>query len=148
MNKSWDTILQVLFVLGLLMVGGLFYLTRLAPLQANDQNHQVVDPYAEFTSAFQYEQEEQRLNTQIKVLKADYASNLEVYLQEKMRINSSVSSELEKREKLTVLESLYSQEFFQHKLDLIDEQQKELAHLLDQKCLKFCTYLDLPGDLG
>lgn len=147
MNKSWDTILQILFVIGLLMVAGLFYFTRLSPLQAGDQSNDVIDPYQQFTSAFQFEQEEERLNTQIKVLKSDYASNLEVYLQEKMKISSGELSELEKREKLTVLSNLYNQNFFQHKLDLIDEQQRKLADLLDKKCLKFCTYQDLPGGL-
>ncbi len=146
MNKNWDFTLQVLFVLGLVGLAAGFYVTRLAPLRADNPNNQPIEPYAQFDSAFQFEQEEQRIITQIKVLKADYASNLAVFLEEKAKLETSVTlSDLEKREKLTVLKQIYSNVFFQHKLDLIDEQNLKLNELLKRKCLKFCTYQDLPN---
>lgn len=146
MNKNWDLSLQVLFVVGLLLLVVGFYFTRISPLQAGGEGNKVVDPYSGYSMAFQFEQEEQRINTQIKVLKADYASNLAVFLEQKKQIEgNSILSELEKREKMAVLVQIYSQDFFQHKLDLIDEQQVKLKDLLAKKCLKFCTYEDLPG---
>lgn len=146
MNKSWDLTLQFLFGIGLIVLAGLFYLTRLAPLRAGDQDNQPVEPYAVYTSVYQFEQEERRLVTSIKVRKSDYASDLAVFIQEKLKLEQMNGlSELEKREKMKVLEDLYSAAYFQRKLDLIDQEQRQLEHLLSVKCAKFCTYQDLPG---
>jgi hypothetical protein len=146
MSKNWDLTLQFLFGIGLIVLAGLFYLTRLAPLRADNPNNQPVDPYALYTSVYQFEQEERRLITSIKVRKSDYASDLAVFIQEKLKLEQMNGlSELEKREKMKVLEELYSAVYFQRKLDLIDEEQLQLDNLLKVKCLKYCTYEDLPG---
>jgi|GEM_PF-4146094 len=148
MNKNWDLTLQFLFVVGLIVLAGVFYLTRLVPLRAGNRDNQPIEPYAVYTSVYQFEQEERRLITSIKVRKSDYASDLAVYIQEKARLDQMYGlSELEKREKMKVLEELYSAGYFQRKLDLIDQEQEQLEHLLVMKCAKFCTYQDLPGVL-
>jgi hypothetical protein len=147
MNKSWDLTLQFLFILGLIVLTGLFYVTRLAPSRAGSEQV-ITDPYLEYTSVYQFEQEENRLLTRIKVLKADYASDLSVYLSEKADLERNAGlSELEKREKQAILDELYSNHYFQRKLESIDQENGQLEHLLEVKCSKYCVYGDLPSDL-
>lgn len=148
MNKNWDLTLQFLFVVGLVLLAGAFYLTRLAPSRAGGEIDEMIDPYQLFSSVYQFEQEENRLETKIKVLKADYASDLSVFLSEKAQLDASQGlSQLEKREKLKVLEELYSTAYFQRKLDLIDQELRTLERLRQLKCAKYCLYQDLPNDL-
>lgn len=146
MNKNWDFPLQIVFVLGMLLIGAVFYMTRLLPSRADDNSGKQIDPYAVYSSVYQFEQEQVRLETQIKVLKADYASNLMVYIGQRGSVQSAQElPELEKREKLAVLDQIYGKDFFQRKLDLIEEQKVKLEDLLQKKCLKYCSYQDLPG---
>lgn len=150
MRRNWDTTLQVVFVLGLMALAALFYLTRISNLRADDVDRLPLDPYAVYDSVYQFEQEERRLQTVIAGRKADYASAVATFIQEKasvMRVEGL--STLEKREKMEVLEALYTENYFQRKLDLIDQEQLQLKRLLQLKCAKFCVYQDLPvGDVG
>jgi hypothetical protein len=147
MNRLGDTLLQIIFVGGLMLIIITFYFTRMAGLHANDQfSGQNNDPYANLVSAYQFEQEENRILTRINILKADYASDLMVYKSEKKKLDQSNNySTLEKREKLKVLDGLYSKEYFDRKIDLIDQEQAGLEALREAKCLKYCLYEDLPG---
>jgi hypothetical protein len=148
MNRIGDNLLQVIFVGGLVLIVITLYFTRMAGLNANDQlsNKGRGTEYENYVSAFQFEQEEKQILTRLDILKADYASDLLVYKNEKSKLeNSDQLSETEKREKLTVLDGIYSQEYFARKIELIDEENLKLQTLRTAKCRKFCVYQDLPA---
>jgi hypothetical protein len=149
LGRLGDHILQVVFVGALVLVVLTFYFSRIASLQANDQiNNGQNIPYSDLVTVYQYEQEEKNILTQIKILKADYASAINLYQTERLKVETSLElSELEKREKLQVLENKYSKQYFSRKLDLLDESQSKLALMREAKCAKFCLYLDLPVGL-
>jgi len=132
------------------MVALTFYFSRLNGLQANDQlSNRANDPYAGLVTVYQYEQQEKSLLEQINILKADYAGSVQAYQVERTKVEQSKElSDLEKREKLQVLESIYSDQFFARKLDLLSESQNKLDQLRQAKCEKFCIYQDLPGGLA
>lgn len=147
MNKIADSLLQIVFVGALVMVALTLYFTRIVNLRAGEQDLvPAVTGYEAFTSAFQFEREEQRIQTKIAILKAEYASDLIVYKQEKalIEVNEKLS-DLEKREKNQILNGIYSTAYFERKLGLIDEQLAELNKLGEAKCRKYCTYQDLPA---
>ncbi len=149
MNRLGDTLLQIIFVGGLALIIITFYFTRMAGIQANDQlAGENRTPFSGLVSVYQFEQEEQKIQTRINILKADYASDLMVYRSEKQKISQSDDlSPLEKREKTAVIEGIYSKEYFDRKIGLIDQEQAVLAELRRVKCLKYCLYEDLPDGI-
>lgn len=149
MERISDFTLQAIFVAGLIIIGLAIYFTRIIGLQAGDELVRgIEDPYDSYVSVYQFEQEEKQIETAITILKADYASDLMVYTQELDEIQKSGDySELEKREKIRVLENIYSEKFFRRKMELIEEKQTVLKVLQEAKCQKFCVYEDLPVDL-
>jgi len=152
MRKSFDTFLQFVFFAGILLIFVFLYLTRIVHIRADDVNKfgsdmNVEIQYASLNTVYQFEQEEKKLITRINILKADYASSVINYANEKNKIlESAVLSELEKREKLLSLESIYLNYSFERKLDLIAQENALLERLRGVKCEKFCVYRDLPAD--
>jgi hypothetical protein len=149
MNKLADFTLQAIFVGGIVIIALAIYFTRIVSIQAGDpQTNQHVGPYDNFVSAYQFEQEEKKILTKISVLKVDYASDLMVFKDEVEKIKTSFAlSQLEKREKLYVLDAIYSNQYFQRKSDLIGQEQAVLTTLRDAKCQKYCVFQDLPSDV-
>jgi hypothetical protein len=141
LDKLW----QLVFAAGIAVLILLFYLTRIAPISANgdlkEQNYQ------QYKTAYEFEQEEQKLVARINALKSEYAAVLFIYKKELESIENSQYSLLEIREKKALLNQIYSDDFFQKKLDLIDEEKKKLDLLLSEKCRIFCVIDDLPDDL-
>lgn len=138
-----DLFLQVLFVFGLIVIIAVFYFNRIDNLKADEEN---VTSYGfeNLQTAFQFEQEELKIEARLKLLRVDYASSLTLYRSQLTRINASLEySELEKREKLKVLNDLYSQQFFDRKGALIEQENLSLENLQRLKCAKFCTSEDL-----
>ncbi len=147
MDRTKDNILQIVFVGALVAVALLFYFTRIAGLKAGDQvSSPTVLKYETFAGVYQFEQEERKIQTRIEMLKAEYASDLIVFQSERRQIEKLKDlSDLEKREKQEILKQIYSDQYFQRKIDLIEEQLLELDSLRQAKCRKFCVYQDLPG---
>lgn len=144
MERKIDTFLQIFFVLALVVVVLMFYLGRVVRTGAVNKGGE--SSYEAYVSAFQFEQEESKLRSRIRLLQSDYAQSLVVYRSELMNINDFGGySELEKREKIRILEQVYSPDFFQKKLDLLDEENAKLTKLLTRKCQVFCVSSDLPG---
>lgn len=141
LDKLW----QLVFAAGIAVLILLFYLTRIAPISANgdlkEQNYQ------QYKTAYEFEQEEQKLVARINALKSEYAAVLFIYKNELESVENSQYSHLEIREKKALLNQIYSDDFFQKKLDLIDEEKKKLDLLLNEKCRIFCVIDDLPDDL-
>lgn len=140
-ESNWDRLWQIIFVAGLLLLALAFYWTRVAKLNAETDNQEM--PYSNYKTAFQFEQEEQKIKARVVALKAEYATLLVLYKSELDRVKSFGYSELETREKLKALKELYSDDFFQKKLDLLDEENSKLMRLLVEKCKVFCTSDDL-----
>jgi hypothetical protein len=138
-----DLFLQVLFVLGLILVVVVFYFTRIGNLKADDKNVNTFG-FENLQTAFQFEQEELKIMARIKMLRVDYANDLMLYRSLLAKINASTDySDLEKREKLKVLNDLYSQEYFDRKEASIEQENLSLENLERLKCAKFCTSEDL-----
>ncbi len=156
MGRLLDTFLQLLFVAGIIVVVLLLYFTRIAPLRADNaadgltNEARAGEQYADLQTVYQFEQEERRLRTRIGLLRAEYAAAVTDYAGERKLIESSaLISELEKREKLSVLQSVYPDSYFARKLELIDQEQAQLELLLSEKCKKYCLPDDLPaGPVG
>lgn len=141
--KWGDLFLQALFVLGLILVVVVFYFSRIGNLKAEDKNVTSFG-FENLQTAYQFEQEELKIEARIKALKADYANDLVLYRSQLNKIEAAVDySELEKREKLKVLHDLYSQEYFDRKEALIEQENLNLENLERLKCAKFCTSEDL-----
>jgi len=142
-NKWGDLFLQVIFVLGLILVIVVFYFSRIGNLKAVDKNVNSFG-FENLQTAFQFEQEQLKIEARIKVLKADYAGDLVLYRSQLAKIDASMDySDLEKREKLKVLNDLYSQKYFDRKEALIEQENLSLENLQRLKCAKFCTSEDL-----
>ncbi len=144
MQKYQDLVLQLIFTVALLGVVFLMINLHQKPLQAVEEKD-LFNNYSNFQTIYQFEQEEDKLKMQINNLKIDYANSVNNYLKSKEKLESLNLSTLEYREKLNQLDQIYSSQYFQKKLDLIDEQQKILSNLLEYKCQKYCTYQDLPS---
>jgi hypothetical protein len=150
MEKRSDVILQLVFVTGLLLVLLMIYFTRIAPSRAGEEvaktyQDNVAMQYADLQNVYQFEQEERRLLTRIELLRADYAAAVIDYRQEREKIElSGQLSSLEKRERMAALEKIYSQSYFDRKMELIEQEQSLLDRLRQLKCDKFCSYEDLP----
>lgn len=149
MERITDFTLQAIFVAGLIIIGLAIYSTRIIGLQARVEGQGNPEgPYDNYVSVYQFEQEEKQIETAVTILKTEYASDLIVYKNELKEINASRDySELEKREKIKVLENIYSAKYFRRKLELIEEKQAILEALREAKCQKFCVYEDLPDGL-
>lgn len=150
MEKRSDVILQLVFVTGLLLVLLMIYFTRIAPSRAGEQAAETIQDnlamqYADLENVYQFEQEERRLLTRIELLRADYAAAVIDYRQEREKIELSEQlSSLEKRERMTALENIYPQSYFDRKMKLVEAEQSLLERLRQIKCDKFCSYEDLP----
>lgn len=144
MQKYQDLVLQLIFTIALLGVVFLMINLRQKPLQAVEEKNSF-NNYSNFQTIYQFEQEEDKLKMQINNLKIDYANSVNNYLKAQENLNSLNLSTLEYREKLNQLNQIYNSQYFQKKIDLIDEQQKILNNLMEYKCQKYCTYQDLPN---
>lgn len=149
MKRFADSFLQLIFVFGVIIVIMIIYFTRISGIRANDEQQKVNDgAYADFQTFYQFQQEEIRLNSKLAILKAEYAADVNVYQRELQKVQSSADlTELEKREKIELLQEIYSNSYFDRKLALIDQEKAVLEYLLDTKCQKFCVYQDLPESI-
>lgn len=140
-ESNWDRFWQIIFVAGIILLIFAFYWTRIVKTNAEIGNNDM--PYSNYRTAFQFEQEEQKIKARVMALKAEYASLLVLYKTELDRVKAFGYSDLELREKIKALKELYSDDYFQKKLDLIDEENSKLGRLLSEKCKVFCTSDDL-----
>lgn len=140
-ESNWDKLWQMIFVAGIILLIFAFYSTRIAKIKAENSNNEM--PYSNYRTAFQFEQEEQKIKARTLSLKAEYASLLVLYKTELDKVKNFGYSDLELREKIKALKELYSDDFFQKKLNLIDEENIKLERLLIEKCKVFCTSDDL-----
>ena len=146
-TRFTDSLLQIGFVTGIILVMMLIYFTRISGISANDQRLNFSNGlYSEFQSVYQFEQEEARIQTKIYILQAEYANDLTNFQFELNKIDlSEEMSELEKREKITVLTGIYSDLYFDRKLALIDQEKSVIEGLKKAKCQRYCVYQDLPN---
>lgn len=142
-SKNWDLALQTAFVVGLCFLSLLFYFTRIAPGKADD-GKTLLDKPKEYTY-FEFVQYEDQLKSKIKSLQVDYSNSVQNYQNALVELQLSGLNELELREKTNSLKKIYSQEFFDKKIELLDLAQQQLEDLETLKCQKFCTYEDLPS---
>lgn len=142
-SKNWDLVLQASFVVALVFVGMLFYFTRIAPGKADDGKN-LPDKPKEYTY-FEFVQYEDQLKSKIKSLQVDYGNSVQNYQNALLKLQQSGLNELELREKINSLKNIYSQDFFDKKIELLDLAQQQLKDLETLKCQKFCTYEDLPS---
>lgn len=148
MNRLADNLLQIVFVTGIIIVMIIIYVTRISGIRANDQIETFEFAYLKYQTVYQFQQEELRLQSKIRLLKAEYAAELTLFQSELEKVDSSLElSALEKREKRDVLRSIYSEQYFHRKLSLIDQERLILDNLLKTKCLKYCVYQDLPAEI-
>lgn len=142
-SKNWDLFLQMAFVLGLVFIVLLFYFTRIAPGKADDGKQSITTP-KEYTY-FEFVQYEDQLKSKIRSLQIDYSNSVQNYQKALQELQKSGLNELELREKTNSLKKIYSQEFFDKKIELLDLAERQLDELEMLKCQKFCTYEDLPA---
>lgn len=141
-NRWGDLMLQTLFVLALIGLIFLFYFTRISGIKAGDENVEINN--GNLQTAYEFEQEQLKIEGKLRVLKVDYANDVVIYRAQINKIaNSNDFSELEKKEKINVLNELYSEEYFKRKESLIDQENQKLENLKKLICQKFCTIDDL-----
>ena len=142
-KQSYDLVLQVIFVMAMIVLLLVFYWTRVVGIKASTQQNVFIDDFANLT-AFQLEQEIALSSARIKGLQVDYSSGLLNFQREIQKVNSSLElSELEKREKLKYLKDLYSEDYFNTKQALIDQEYRKIENLKRIECAKFCDISDL-----
>lgn len=142
-HKNWDLVLQFVFIIGLVFFAVVFYFTRIVPGKADD-GKQSIGTQKEYTY-FEFLQYEDQLKSKIRSLQVDYTNSVQNYQSALLKLRLSGIDELELREKEKSLKTIYSQEFFDKKIELLDIAQKQLEDLEKLKCQKFCTYEDLPS---
>ena len=133
-TRSFDFYLQIIFVLGLLCLFAVFFVTRF-----NIVNHDNVKMDLFQYDPYQIELKLRQKKNDLAIYQVDLAKKYSEYRQELQIINQLNLSELEKKQRKIILQSTYSDDLFNGLKLQITQTWKEIKSLESLKCNLSCS---------